>query len=131
MRELLIQHYVKLEYCTFRGTFFIKKNSSIEQLPQKNHKNGSRPKYFNKNTDTYNTASSQAAITRHWTKLNLVRFEDPYYHIKPMDDTHEYTHLIDTQEKNIEDAVVEHEEILNTHMKNNHWIRTITYSPRI
>ena len=39
---------IKIETCTFRGPFFINKNSAIEQLLQNSHKNESRPKDFKK-----------------------------------------------------------------------------------
>ena len=51
LRELLIQHDGKLETCPLRVPLLINKQASIEQLPQNNHKNGSQPKDFNKNTD--------------------------------------------------------------------------------
>ena len=43
--------------------------------------------------------------------MNSVRFEDPYDHIGPMYNTHKGTHLIDTQEPDIDDAEVEIEEL--------------------
>ena len=101
MRDLLMQHDGKLETCPFRGPWFIKKNSSREQLLQKNHKNGSHPKDSNKNTDTSNTYTPQATIDRHGQKLNSVLFEDPYDNINPIYNIHEDTNLIDTQEKNL------------------------------
>ena len=42
--------------------------------------------------------------------MNAVRFEDPYYHINLTENSHEDTHIIDTQEKDIEDTEVEQEE---------------------
>ena len=53
--------------------------------------------------------------------MNSVRFEDPYDHINPMDNTHDYTHLIDTQEHNIEDGEDKQETIILGHkLKHNH-----------
>ena len=105
-----MQHDWKLETFTFRGPLFITKKSAREQLLQKNHKNGSRPKEFNKNTDTSNTAPPQATIGRHLSKVNSIRFKDPYDHINPMENTHEDTHPLDTHiEKNREDSEDEEE----------------------
>ena len=42
----------KLETCLLLGTLFIKKNTTRDHLPQINHKYGSTPKDFNKDTDT-------------------------------------------------------------------------------
>ena len=41
--------------------------------------------------------------------MNLVRFDDPYYHSNPTENTHEDTNLIDTQEQYIKDTEVEQE----------------------
>ena len=60
---------------------------------QNNHKNGSRPKYFNKSNNTSNTSPPQ--------------YIDPYNYINPFYNTHEGPHRIDIQEQNIEDAEVE------------------------
>ena len=98
MRELLIQHDGTLEYFPFRGPFCIHKNSPREQTLQNNHKPGSRLKEFNKNKDTSkNTGPPQATISRPFPKVNSVHFYDPYGHINHMENTHEDTHLIDTQ----------------------------------
>ena len=106
-----MQNDVKLENFLFRGIFSIKKKSAIEKLLKNNHKNRTRPKYFNKNTDTSKKATPRAEISWHQPKLNSVRFEDPYYHTVHMYNTHEYTNLIFLLEKNIEDAEVEQEEL--------------------
>ena len=45
-----------------------------------------------------------------------VRFEDPYDHINPMENTHEDIHLIDTQEKNIEYDEYKQEELFEEKM---------------
>ena len=87
----------------------MKQNSSRKQLLQNNDKNGSQHKDFNKNHETPNTDPPQATIALHHLKVNSVRFKYLYGHIKPRDDTHEATHLIDTQEQNIEDADVKQE----------------------
>ena len=42
--------------------------------------------------------------------MNSVYFEDQYDHINPMENTHDYTHLIDTKEQNKEDSEDEQEE---------------------
>ena len=67
--------------------------SAREQLLQNNHKNGSRPKYYNKNIDTSNTAAPP------WDTIDLpwVLFESPYEDINSMDNTHKDTYLVDTQ----------------------------------
>ena len=93
-----MQHDVRLETWPFRVPLFIKKRSARYQLLQNNHQNLSRTKYFNKNTDAFNAAPPQDSIVCHQPKVNAVRFEDPYEHINPMDNIHEDTHIIDTQE---------------------------------
>ena len=80
------------------GPFFVKKNSALEQLLQNNHKNGSRPKYPNKNIDTSISGPPKATIASHGPKVNPAIFEDPYEHINPMDNTNDYTHLVDAHE---------------------------------
>ena len=94
-----MKHYGKLDTCPFRGPVFINKKAPGEEILQKNHKNGSPPKGFNKSTDTSNTDSHKAKIARHWPKVNSVHFEDPYYRINPMYNTHDDTHIIDTHEE--------------------------------
>ena len=106
-----MQHDGKLQNFPFRGPFFINKKSAREQLLQKNHKNGSLPKEFNKNTHTSKKAPPKTTTSCHQLKANPVRFEDQYDNRNPMENTHEYTNIIDTQEQNIEDAEVEQEEL--------------------
>ena len=65
VRKLSMQNYGKLETCPFIGPFFIKRKSDIEHLLHNNNKNVSRPKEFNKNNDTSNTAPPQATISLH------------------------------------------------------------------
>ena len=48
-----------------------------------------------------NTDTTQDTITQSCPKVNSVRFEDLYEHINPMENSHEYTHIIDTQEQEI------------------------------
>ena len=55
VREILMKNDGKLETFPFRGPLFIKTNPARENLLQNNHKNVSRPKDFNKNTDISNT----------------------------------------------------------------------------
>ena len=94
-----MQHNRKLDHRPFIGPFYIKKKSPREQLLQNNHEDGSRPKEFNKNTDTSNnTGSPQDTIFRSCPRMNSDRFGDPYEHIKPTYNTHEDTHHISTQE---------------------------------
>ena len=69
------------------------KIDDIEYLLQNSHKNGSRPKDFNKYTDT---ATRQDKISHHLSKVNSVYLEDPYDHINPMDNTHNDTYFLDT-----------------------------------
>ena len=73
LRELLMQHDGKLETCPLRVPLFINKQASIEQLPQNNHRNGSRPKDLNKNSDTSNRDHPQAKIACHSPKSNTFR----------------------------------------------------------
>ena len=76
--------------------------SPREQQLQNNHKHGSRPKEFNRNKDkSNNTRPLQYKISLSRPKINSVRFDDPYEHIHHMENTHEYTHLIDTQEQDM------------------------------
>ena len=42
-----------------------------------------------------NTGIPQATIARPNPKVNSVFLDDPYGHINPMENTYEYTHLID------------------------------------
>ena len=83
-------------YFSLQRTLFINKRASREKLLQNNHKNGSLPKYFNKNTDTSKTTPLQATIDLHEPKVNSVHFEDPYENINSMYNTHDETHLLDT-----------------------------------
>ena len=93
-----MQHDGTLENCPFRGTLYIHAKSPREQLIQKNHKHGSRPKDLNKNKYTSrNTSPPQATILFHSLKSNSVRFEDPYDHIRRINNHNEHTHLIDPQ----------------------------------
>ena len=79
---------------SLQRTIVHKENPAREQLLQKNYKNVSQPKDFNNNTDTSNIDPPKATIARHLPKVNSVRFEDPYEHIDPTENTHEYTHII-------------------------------------
>ena len=107
-----MQHGGTLDNFTFRGPLYIHKKSPREQIPQNNHKRVSLPKDYNKNKDTSNNIGPpQDTISRTCPKVNLERFEYPYYHINPMDNTHEDNHLIGTQEQYIEDADVEKEKL--------------------
>ena len=99
---MLIQNDGKLETCPFRGPLFINKRLSREQLLKNNHKNGSQPKYFNKNSDTSNTSTTHEKIAHHRPKVNSFRSEDPYDHIHPIENIHDDTHIIDTKEQNTE-----------------------------
>ena len=42
--------------------------------------------------------------------MNSVRFDEPYDHIYYMENTHEYTHPIDTQEQETKDNEFEQDE---------------------
>ena len=75
---------------------------SFRTIPEMDHD----PRTWKK-TDAYNTAPPQDTIAQNWLKLNSVRFEEPYEHINPMDNTHEDIHIIGTQEKDIEYDEVE------------------------
>ena len=50
-----------------------------------------------------------------------------YIYISPMENTHEYTHLIDTQEQNIEDDDIEQEIFKRDKLKYTHQIGTIKH----
>ena len=93
----------KLDNCPFRGPLFINKKLAREQLLHNNNKNGSRPKTPNKKNDTSNTAPSQAKIYCHQQKLNSVRFEEQYPHIKiwktPMVTLTFFIHMYNKTEK--------------------------------
>ena len=67
------------------------------------------------NTDTSNTAPPQAKIDRRWPEVKSFRFEDVYDHTIPMENTHEESNIIDTQEQK---------------WKRNYWRINIKYSPR-
>ena len=85
---------------------------SIEKTLHKNYKHGSWPKDFNKSKDTpNNTDNTKAKIACPCQKVNSIRFEEPYENINYTENTHADTHLVDTQEKYIEDAEVEQEEL--------------------
>ena len=89
---------------------YIHAKAPIEQLLHNNHKHGSRPKYFNKNEDTYkNTGPPQATTSLPRPKVNSVQFDDSFDHIYHMDHNHENTHFIDTQEQDMENNEVEHD----------------------
>ena len=47
-----MKHDSKLEMLPVSGNLFANKKAKREQILQINHKHGSRPRYFNKNTDT-------------------------------------------------------------------------------
>ena len=91
-----MQHDVKLDNCTFRGPFLIKKNPERDQLLHNNH--GSIPKDFNKNTDTSRSVPPKAIFARHRPKVKSVCFEYPYENINYMNNTNDDTHLIDAYE---------------------------------
>ena len=97
----MIQHDGKLETCPFRVPFFISKKTAREQIPQNNHKYGSRPKDINNNIDASISGSPKDTIDWHGPKVNSVYFEDPYDHINPMDNTNVDTHLADAHEERI------------------------------
>ena len=86
----------KIEICLLRGPLFINKRAARENIIHNNNINGSRPKYFNKNTDTYSTDPTQSKIARHRPKTNSAFFEDPYDQINTMYNTHDDTQLIYT-----------------------------------
>ena len=79
-----MQHDGNLDNFPFRGPLFIKEKSAREQLLHNNHKNRSRPKDFNTDTDTSNTDPPQAKTACNQQKLKLVSFEYPYNHINSM-----------------------------------------------
>ena len=84
-----MQHFRKLDNFPFRVPFFIHENTPREQLIQNNHRHGSRPKEFNKNKDaSKNKGPLQAKNACPITNVISVRFDDPYDHINPMENTH-------------------------------------------
>ena len=100
-----MQHGGKRDNFPFWGLLFIREKISRKQFLQNNTKIGSRPKYNNKNTDTSSISPPRATISCHWPKVNSVCFEDPYDHINDMNNTHDYTHILDTHvEQKIEDS---------------------------
>ena len=68
--------------------------ASREELLHNNQRKGSRPKYFNKDTDTSRPDRTKSTIDRHQTKINSVRFEDPNNQINTMDNTNDGTQII-------------------------------------
>ena len=85
-----MQHDGTLENFPFRGSLYIHAKAPREQLLQNNHKHGSRPKDFNKNKDTSkNKVPPQATIYLPLPKVKLVQFDDPYNHIRYMENNHE------------------------------------------
>ena len=107
-----MQHYGTLEPPPFRVPLYIHAKSPREKILQKNHKHGLRPKQLNKNKYTSkNKGPPQATIACPRPKLNSVRFDDPYDHIHHMDHNHEKTHLIDTQEQDMENNEAEQDEL--------------------
>ena len=110
MRELLMQHDGTLNNFPSRVPFYIHAKLLREKLLQNNHKHVSWPKYFNKNIYKYkNTGPPQDTIACPRPKVKSVCFDESYDHINPMENTHEDTHLIDTQEQYMEDTEVEQE----------------------
>ena len=58
-----------LDIFPLKRPLFTKKKASIEQLLKKKHRNGPRPKDFNKNTDTYSTDPHQDKVSHIQPKL--------------------------------------------------------------
>ena len=58
-----------------------------------------------------NTGPHQATIARSHIKVNSILFDDPYDHNHHMEHTHENTHLIDTQEQDMENNDFEQDEV--------------------
>ena len=106
-----MKHDGTLENPPFRVPLYIHAKAPREQLLRKNQKHGLSPKQLNKNKDTSkNTGPPQATIDRPRPKVNSFRFDDPYDHIHHMDHNHEKTHLIDTQEQDMENNEIEQDE---------------------
>ena len=97
-----MRHNGTLENFPSRGPFYIHAKAPREQLLKKNHKHGSQTKDFNKNKYTsQNTGLTQDIISLTCPKVNSVCFDEPYDHIHHMENTHEDTHLIGTQEQDM------------------------------
>ena len=105
---MIMQHDGTLEPPPLRRPLYIHVKLPREKTLKKNHKYGSWPKDFNKNKYTSKKSGPpQATITRPLSKAKPVRFEDPYDHIHHMENHNENTHLIDTQEQDMENSDVE------------------------
>ena len=85
----------------FQGGLFHQKKVSKIIAPSEIHKQGSRPKYFNKNIDTYNSGPPKAMFDRHIPAVKSVFFKYPYDHINTMGNTNDYTHLVEAHEEHI------------------------------
>ena len=100
-----MKHDGKLEKFPSKGPLFIKKKEPIEHRFHNNHKNLSRPKDFNKNTDTPSSDPNMAIISYHQPRVNWFRFEEPYGQINNIYNTNDETQIIDAHEEHIkEDA---------------------------
>ena len=86
---------------TFQGPIVFIKKATLEILLQKNHRYGSRHKYFNMNIDTSILGLLKATIYHHKAKLNSIYSVDPCDHINLMDNNNDEIHLIDAQEDHI------------------------------
>ena len=108
MRELLTKNDGALENPPFRRSLYIHAKAPREQLLQNNQKHGSRPKDSNKNKyKSKNTGPPQVTIACPRLKVNPVQFYETNDHIHHMEHTHENTHLLDTQEQDMENNEAE------------------------
>ena len=112
MEELLLQHNKRLENCPFRVPFYIHAKAPREKLLQNNqnmdHNQRTLMKYIYMSK---NRVPPQDKMSRPHPNVNSVCFDDPYDYIHHIENTHEDTHLIDTQEQYMENNEVEQDEI--------------------
>ena len=102
MEHLII--FPSEEHCTYIKSH--PDNNSFRTITNMDHykSNSIKTKVHPKNT-----GPTQATNNLPRRKLNSFRFDDPYYHSNPTENTHEDTNLIDTQEQYIKDTEVEQE----------------------
>ena len=86
---------------TLSEAHYLSRKEARENKIQNNHKNGSRPKEFNKNIDTSISAPPRDKFLRNKPKVNSVWFVEPYDHINTVDINNESTYLVNAHEEHI------------------------------
>ena len=80
---------------------FAKKKAARKQTLKKNHKLGSRTKYFNNNIETSISGSPKATFVGYKPKVNSVRFVDQYDHINTTENTNDANRLVNSHKEQI------------------------------